>query len=287
MWGVWFVLYGIVLSFMAGTSHSYYAVVMAPPTAALVGAAIAELRVLASASRLAALALAGMVALAGVTSFILLARTPTFYPGLWHGVLVAALVVAFGIVPIARRAANGRIPMIVVLTVSVWVFAAGPIAYDAVTMMTSYGSADPIAGPTPAGSLADPLLGPSAACGGAPCDATVDPTVIEFLVAHRGPARWIVATGGAQIAAQIQLVTRSPVMTLGGFSGVDPTPTPGDLAAATASGVVRYLYVWSSSPSAAIQVSTGGAYRGWIAGHCVEVSSDAALTGLYDCSPHA
>jgi hypothetical protein len=227
-----------------------------------------------------------MVVVAGVTSFVLLARTPTFDPGLGTGVLVAAVVAAFGLGPLGRRSAAGRIPMILALAASVGVIAAGPIAYDAATIMTSYGSADPISGPTPAGSLVDQMLGPNAACGGAPCDATVNAAVIEYLAAHRGPARWIVATGGAQIAAQIQLVTQSPVMTLGGFSGLDPTPTLDALAAATASGAVRYLYVWSSSPGAAIQVSTGGVYEGWLAGHCAGVTSDPALAGLYDCAPH-
>ena len=43
MWGLWLVVNGLVFSFMSGIIHSYYAVVLAPAIAALVGAGVVEL----------------------------------------------------------------------------------------------------------------------------------------------------------------------------------------------------------------------------------------------------
>ncbi|MFS0899374.1 ArnT family glycosyltransferase, partial [Mycolicibacterium litorale] len=93
LWGGWLVVTGAVFSFMDGTIHPYYTVALAPAVAALVGIAAAE----SWRGRrfvLPRIVLVAMMAATGVWAFVLLDRTPDWFPWLRWVVLVLALAVA-------------------------------------------------------------------------------------------------------------------------------------------------------------------------------------------------
>ena len=71
IWGGWLVVTGLVLSFMAGTVHPYYAVVLAPAVAALV-AIVGRLGWRARHGLVGVLGLASMTAATGLMSVALL-----------------------------------------------------------------------------------------------------------------------------------------------------------------------------------------------------------------------
>src|SRR5262249_56143226 len=52
-----------------------------------------------------------------------------------------------------------------------------------------------------------------------------DPKLTEFLVAHRGEAKFLLATPTALLAAPVIIETGLPVMAIGGYSGRDPILT--------------------------------------------------------------
>ena len=93
LWGGWLLVTGAVFSFMDGTIHPYYTVALAPAIAALVGISVRELwrgrQFLAPR-----IVLAVMSAGTGVWAFILLDRTPDWWPALRWIVLAGSIVVA-------------------------------------------------------------------------------------------------------------------------------------------------------------------------------------------------
>ncbi len=110
LWGGWLLVTGVVFSFMQGTIHPYYTVALAPAIAALVGLSAAELW--CERDRFAVRAvLASMLAATGVWNFVLLGRTPDWFPALRWAVLVGSIVVALVLVaggpPRGRRPGGG------------------------------------------------------------------------------------------------------------------------------------------------------------------------------------
>ena len=292
LWGSWLTVHGLVFSLMSGNIHSYYAVILTPALAALVGGAATELWQRRSASRWAGAAMAAGVLATGLTAWSILDRTPDFAPGLGVAVLavsaVAAVVLAIPAAlstPWAARVAIGLAAVAVL---------AGPLAYDADTTATAYSGGDPIPGPGAEIAFNGPGFG------GLPHDPVTTPSLVDYLVANAGSARWIVAASGSQVAADIQLAAGLPVMTMGGFSPEgDPVPSVDELRAAVGAGEVRFVLLRYIvvDPSGGI---TGIEFRGgpdsgapgpssdrtsWVAANCAAVSlGGSTSSGLYDCA---
>jgi 4-amino-4-deoxy-L-arabinose transferase-like glycosyltransferase len=123
---------------------------------------------------------------------------------------------------------------------------AGPAAYAVATSGRALSGNNVTAGPAAAstdghgglgGGIGDDQAGASAA-------------VIDYLEAHQGTAKYLVATSGSGSAAPIIIATGKPVVTMGGFNGGDPAPTVPQLAALVRSGQLRYV------------ILGGGGFRG-------------------------
>jgi hypothetical protein len=84
--------------------------------------------------------------------------------------------------------------------------------------------------------------------GGVQGDAGSTSALVQYLLANRGNATWIVAATSANQAGSLELASGAPVMAMGGFSGSDPTPTLAEFQAYVASGQVRYVLVGGGGP---------------------------------------
>jgi 4-amino-4-deoxy-L-arabinose transferase-like glycosyltransferase len=118
-------------------------------------------------------------------------------------------------------------------------------------------------------------------------DASVDAALVEYLVANRGDATWIVAVRSANTAAPIQLATGAPVMAMGGFTGSDPAPTLDELRDAIASGELRFVLVGGAGggPGGAIGGSTSSERDAWVTATCTLVDyGGTGTSSLYDCA---
>ena len=122
-------------------------------------------------------------------------------------------------------------------------------------------------------------------------DVTTDQAVIDYLVANRGDATWLVAVSGSGSAAPIQLATGQPVMSMGGFSGSDASPTLEALQRYVASGELRFVLIGSgpSGPGGSGGPAGPGGFgggsseiRSWVTGTCTPV--DIGGTTIYDCA---
>ena len=314
LWGGWLAIHVVVFSFMSGIIHPYYTVAMAPAIGVLAGGGLVELWRLrarfAAGGVLLGAAVAGTAALAAV----LLARSPEFAP--W--VAPVALVLGGGAAVLLSVPALRRLPRASLALASLALVAllAGPAAYAADTMQTAYSGGDPTAGPAvvgmrtafrggggggggvrPAPPPGGQLPPPGAAGGQGPVQAVgdggepvaTDQALIDYLVANRGAATWLVAANGSGQAAGLQLASGAPVMAMGGFSGGDPAPTSDELAAFVESGQLRFVLVGGRGPGpGGGRGGTGGssAVATWVTANCSAV--DAVGGGsLYDCAPAA
>ena len=108
------------------------------------------------------------------------------------------------------------------------------------------------------------------------------PPLIEYLVANRGDATWIVAANSSQEAGSIELATGLPVMAMGGFTGSDPAPSVEEFQAYVASGQLRFVLAGGRG-------GFGGGFGGsdvtsWVMGHCKIVPEPSIAASLYDCA---
>ncbi len=149
IWGGWLALTGVVFSLGQGIIHPYYAVALAPAIGGVIGVgSVALWRRRASWWARAILALA--VAATSVWSYLLLRRTPAWYPALRNVELIAGLAVA--VLLVAWSHMKGRVAAMVVAAALV-VCLAGPAAYSLQTASVTHTGAIPSAGPAVAGGF--------------------------------------------------------------------------------------------------------------------------------------
>ncbi len=71
--------------------------------------------------------------------------------------------------------------------------------------------------------------------------ASADSTLVHYLEAHQGHAKFLVATFGSMSSAPIIIATGKPVVTIGGFGGGDPYPSLAQFEQLVSSGQLRYV----------------------------------------------
>jgi hypothetical protein len=264
MWGGWLVVAGLVLSFMSGTTHSYYAVALAPPIGALIGiGAVTVWRI--RHTWFARAAMAAALAVTAAWAWVLLGRNPGWYPWL-RVVIVIAAVGAAGLIlagpALPASTARGAMALAAVpVSLAVIAGLGGPLAYSLDTAATSYAGTSPSAGPPMTGALGGPdgarslgrglaagrggfpdfagglagdrpgrfaggFAGPGGFGGFGGGNATVSSAFAKLLESGASRYTWAAATNGADSAASMELATGGiPVMAIGGFRGTDPAPS--------------------------------------------------------------
>jgi hypothetical protein len=271
MWGGWLVVAGLVLSYMSGTTHSYYSIVLAPPIGALAGiGAVGLWRI--RHTWFARAAMAAALAATGAWAWVLLGRSPAWFPWL-RVVIVAATVAAIGAIlagPVLRAGSARWSPALAVATVSLAAVAGlgGPLAYSLDTAASSYSGASPSAGPALTGGVFGPGRGglpgrgafPGAgqagrdladfpdgfgrggrALGGFGGNPSVSSVLAKLLEAGAARYEWAAATDGSDSAASMELATGgTPVMAIGGFRGTDPAPSLAEFKKLVAAHKIHY-----------------------------------------------
>ncbi|MCD2185626.1 ArnT family glycosyltransferase [Actinomycetospora soli] len=236
LWGGWLIVSGAVFSFMAGTVHSYYTIVMAPAVAALVaiGAREGWRRREATGARVL---LAVGVVLTAAWSFVLLDRAPTFVPWVRWLVLAAGLVTAVVLLLPTGLARRGGV--VAAVTLGLVGGLGGTTAWAVDTVVTPHTSADS-PGPTVHDARSDRY---AAMRHGAPSGfgGRTDPAVAALL--RTAGTEWSAATPTTMAASALELASGTSVMGLGGFSGNDPTPTPATFESDVDQGRLRYYVV--------------------------------------------
>jgi 4-amino-4-deoxy-L-arabinose transferase-like glycosyltransferase len=160
VWGGWLLVTGAVFSYMAGIIHSYYTVALAPAIGALVGIGAVQLWKVRDGwptredSWFGRGTLAAGVIVTALWSYVLLGRSPGWYPWLRVLILIAGFGGAAALIagrwwtadparPRMSRLARAVLPCSLALAAAL----AGPAAYSLNSAATPHTGALPTAGP--------------------------------------------------------------------------------------------------------------------------------------------
>ncbi len=292
LWGGWLTTQVVVLSFMSGIVHSYYAVTLAPAVAALVGMGVVALWRWRRRSALGGLALGVCVVGTVWWATQVLAVAPSFAP--WLGPLVLVLGAVGGLLLCLPRSvsvgAGPVAPMGLVLALVAILL--GPTAWSVATVGVAQAGGDPVAGPPEAsrGGVGGFLRGGLRnAFGTGPfpgADVRQD-GLASWLLAHHAGEDWIAAISGAAGAAGLQISSGQPVLAMGGFIGSDPTPTLGQLQELVHTGRLRYVLEQRGPIAGGLFASALGRVRDeWVRSTCLPIRDDqiGGRVDVYDCA---
>jgi 4-amino-4-deoxy-L-arabinose transferase-like glycosyltransferase len=295
LWGGWLLAAGLVLSFMSGISHTYYVIALAPAIAALTGIGAAKLWEVRVAW-FARVILAVTLLVTGGWAWVLLDRSPGWYPWL-RVVIVTAAVGAACLVVAGFGLRAGRRRSFAALPVGLAVVAGfgGPLAYSIDTAATVHTGASPSAGPAltrggggfagrggfagggfggAAGDYARDRFGSRAGgragaggfggAGGITGNSTINATFAKLLETGASGYKWAAATAGSDNAASMELGSGGvPVMAVGGFSGTDPAPALAEFQRLVAAHQVHYFVLSGAGAAPAVSPANGsGAVSG-------------------------
>lgn len=306
LWGGWLLVTGVVFSYMQGTIHAYYTVALAPAVAALVGISVVELwrsRQFVTAR----IALGAMSAVTGVWNFVLLDRTPDWFPALRWVVLIGSILIAAIVVIGAHRL--GKFTAAVAIAGLLFGLA-GTSAYAIETVATPHSGSVPTSGPVVAGkgmgmggpggaagtpgfneSSSDAESSDASATGQPTADAATDreggrggsaSNSIELQQLVRNTdSRWAAATVGSQSAASLELSTGTSIMAIGGFTGSDNSPTLAQFQQYIANGDIDYFIAGGGmGEQNATSDSAGSEITAWVQAHYTAVTVGG--TTVYD-----
>jgi 4-amino-4-deoxy-L-arabinose transferase-like glycosyltransferase len=318
LWSGWLVVTGLVFSFAGGIFHRYYTVELAPAIAALVGVGMSVCWGWYRAGK--ALGLLLPVAVLGTAGFayVVLDRVPGWQPWLRPAIVVVGVVSAVALLLSFPGRSLLKITPRPAALVGIVAMLAGPLAFSvdtALTRQTVITAADPSAGPstTDVYQTARAALGSSRAAGlyvnfmnDAPNLTTGQREVLDYVDAHAAHAR--VALGvelGSWGADPYLLNSTSRVVAFGGYVGLDPAPTPAQLADWASSGQLGYVLLPGpllaigqaeragggpkTRPATGVNTTTLAARIAWVTSNCAPVPARrigpaAASAGvLFDC----
>jgi 4-amino-4-deoxy-L-arabinose transferase-like glycosyltransferase len=170
LWGGWLVLTGLVFSYMSGIIHPYYTVALAPAVGALAGIGAVSLW-RGRHSLFARGAMTVMLVVTAGWAWVLLGRSPGWYPWLRVAVAGAALGSAAAVLAWPRLAGAGggrpataltparpsrTLLAAVPLALAMIAGLGGPLAYSINTAATAHTGAIPSAGPAVTGVFGGP-----------------------------------------------------------------------------------------------------------------------------------
>ena len=173
---------------------------------------------------------------------------PDLAPWLRTLIPVATAVALYGLAALRRPGLLPRRGLAIGAVAAVIAVGAGPASYSLATSGRALNGNNVTAGP------ASTVSGPGGFGGAQSSSSTA---LTQYLVAHQGSAKYLVAVSGSQSAAPIILATGKPVVTIGGFTGSDNAPTVSQLAAMVQSGRLKYVLIGGGGGPGAEQAFIG------------------------------
>ena len=277
LWGGSLLVTGLVISLSPGIIHPYYTVAMAPSLGALVGISATGLW----RRRRWLTARIGLVTALGATvvwSYVLLGRTPDWFPVLRPFVMAVGTLGVLAILALPLLRAAPKLAVCLVAPVGLIASLAAPLFSTVATAATPQTGFVPLVTPDGSEELSglatsgltnllsgcasvSASLGPfqtlrdvkakDAFCSEARQALTRDgafsnvtrsnPALTKLLQANADRYSWVAATAGSINAAGYQLAARDPVMAIGGFHESDPAPTLAQFKKYVSEGRIHYF----------------------------------------------
>ncbi len=261
LWGTWLLTMAVFFS-VATFFHQYYLSTFAPAICALFGIGVVVMWQDYRRSGWRGWLLPLALLLTALEQIHIIMSDPSW--GTWLIPLIAipcaiAAVILFAARLIPRLRLNARV-LAPALGIALLALMLTSAVWSTIPVLADETASLPVAGAS--GQFT----------GGQGVRSTVDTTLISYLEAHKGSAKYLVAVASSNEADSIILETNQPVMALGGFSGSDPILTTTQLAALVKSGAVRY-FLLNGSGGGGPGGSSQSALITWITQHSKTVSS--------------
>jgi 4-amino-4-deoxy-L-arabinose transferase-like glycosyltransferase len=294
MWGSWIVVMGLLFSYQQGTYHAYYTTQMAPAIAAVVAGGLAMLWRYRHQSGWLWLVLPVGMALTTVWTWVLVSRDTGYYGWLRYAVVILAVAAVAALLVerfTTRATPRAAVPAVasglaaLLLAPAVWSVAsavhpakgfadgaiptAGPEGW-------SFGAGAAVPGPLqnflhtgqlPGGSyFSSEKLSPE------------QQKLLQYVTANAGGARIPLAVEGGGLRAEDYAAhTNLTVIAMGGFDGVDDTPSVSQLTDLNRNH--ELAFVLSQPPKAGFggfgNTPTALKRMTWVQQNCAEVPSSA------------
>ncbi|MDQ1447459.1 MAG: hypothetical protein QOC79_430 [Actinomycetota bacterium] len=285
LWGGWLVVTGLAFSLGKGIIHEYYTVALAPAIGAIVGIGVTTFWARRE-HPFVRVVLGFVIAITAIWAYVLLHRTPTWFPMLRSALLVCGL--GIGLVVAISPSLRGRLGVVLAIAAATLGLAA-PAAYTLSTVAQPHGGALPTAGPANAAGgpggfgartrnrgfagargappggfggtnpggfnpgfgapgFAGPAFGGRGGAGGL-LNGSVPSAQTTALFEKSTGFRWTAAAIGANNAAGYQLASGKAIMAIGGFNGTDPTPTLAQFEQYVRAGEIHYFIAGGGGPA--------------------------------------
>jgi 4-amino-4-deoxy-L-arabinose transferase-like glycosyltransferase len=240
--GIWMITTYLMLSFMGNSFHSYYTASLAAPMALCLGLGT-ELIATSGRSVISRIGIAAAVV--GSTIFAhAMWQLSDVYPE-WLGETLLFIGLSAGAVlsvPAPRKWITRSASWLAIASLLV-----GPVLCSAISLASPQEGSNPMSGGLTKNpntisrflqgvKVKDPAWATGLAIG-----ITPSPALKEFLRNASPQCTWAAATYPGQTAARFQLEVGRPIMPLGGFAGIDPSPTLGQFQQAVLTGRLCYL----------------------------------------------
>ncbi|MEY9835308.1 ArnT family glycosyltransferase [Streptacidiphilus sp. EB103A] len=288
LWGGLAGVFGLVFSAGAVDGHTYYMGVVAAPLAALTGAGFTLLWRTYRAGGRTALALPATLAAGLAWAFAISQEYPSFLPWAWPsavalGLLSAGLLLGDRLSwnrgrPAPRLAALGLVAALVA-TLST------PAAWSATVLSHRYGHS--WLGTVGQAALKSGEPGSTSGSGVSGTLTKRQRQLYAYLTAHRNGAEYLMAVWSWEQATPYILAKDAPVLAVGGYTGLAPTPTTIELAKLVDAGKLRYVLLKHSGHETAPRAAVST----WVHTNCTLVPavnyggrSTASSTDLYSCT---
>lgn len=224
MFGGFFLVELLVLSFSRGIVHPYYVSALAPGLAAVTGAGAASLAKLGG-WKATLLAAAGILLTVALQVHLL---HEADYMSPWVPALIALAVLGL----IALAASRGRSLALLVSLLAVLLVA--PAAYSLTTWWRPVNNTFPAAGPR--------AVGGNGGIGVDASDLAAYRRLTDYVLRH-GPAGRFELLTQASLAAAVPILLGVRAAALGGYGGVDPALDGPGLGRLVARGEARYVLI--------------------------------------------
>ncbi|GAB4538477.1 MAG: glycosyltransferase family 39 protein [Anaerolineales bacterium] len=221
LWGGWLLTCVVFFSAVSGIFHSYYAIMLVPPLAAMVGVGVAALWAW-SDGRVWVTGLA----LASVGMTLAFQAFATYqYGEVSAWMFPAALLFGAGVMLAGwkRRAALLMLLSAMLVVPAYW------------TLMTVASSANQNLPSAYGGVNQSPRMQ------NIQRDSNINQEMLDYLQANTQGMKYLLAVPSSQQGAQIVLATGRPVLYMGGFGGQDDVVAVDDLRQLIADGELRYI----------------------------------------------
>lgn len=236
----WLVTAYVLLSFMGDQIHTYYTAALAPPLALTIGMFTDEL--IRSSTEKVVRLVGSVVALSMlITSWLILGGL-TEWPAWLPGVILVLGILGLSALAIKPPTIKVELVAACLLVVSIL---CGPVITSVHNVTVAFSGSNPWSGV--------PSKNPAAISHMLEAMQTNELTWGHDIAFGRDPdwqvtdalkettCTWAAASYASQTAARLQLESNRPVMPLGGFAGLDPSPTVEEFKARVSEGEVCYF----------------------------------------------